>query len=206
MPDFSKLYVKAQPKDGIKTEQRSVNIGKEKISYELQHKAVKNINMRIKSDGRICVSAGFSVSPQIVDEFVISKGEWILRSIKCVEERNKSELKAYFTQDELKSVVEEMCKRVYPYYRERGVSFPVIKFRKMVSCWGNCRPKKHVLTFNTSLMYVPEKCIEYVVLHEFTHFLQPNHSDKFYAELEKVCPNWEECRDLMRNIGRRENF
>jgi len=71
----------------------------------------------------------------------------------------------------------------------------------MVSCWGSCNPKKGVLTFNTYLMYAPPECIKYVVLHEFTHFLQANHSKKFYGELEKVSPQWRECKEQLREIN-----
>ena len=83
----------------------------------------------------------------------------------------------------------QLCGAVYPYFKARGVKYPQIKFRKMVSRWGSCQPTKGILTFNTNLMYAPKECIEYVVAHEFTHFLQANHSDKFYKELEKICPD-----------------
>ena len=71
----------------------------------------------------------------------------------------------------------------------------------MVSRWGSCNPTKGILTFNINLMYAPFECIEYVVLHEFTHFLQPNHSAKFYYELEKVFPNWRDCRKKLKEIN-----
>ena len=57
------------------------------------------------------------------------------------------------------------------------------------------------ITFNTNLMYAPPECIEYVVLHEFCHFLQANHSKLFYAELAKVCPDWKEMRKMLKNIN-----
>jgi len=96
----------------------------------------------------------------------------------------------YFTDDEIREVVLAICERVYPYFAKKGIAYPKIKFRKMVSRWGSCQVLKGILTFSTNLVYVPQQCVEYVVLHEFTHFLQANHSDKFYAELAKVCPDW----------------
>ena len=89
---------------------------------------------------------------------------------------------------------------MYPYFEEKGIKYPEIKFKKMISQWGNCRKEKGILTFNKNLIYAPFECIRYVVLHEFTHFLEPNHSDKFYKELEKVCSNYKELRKRLKNI------
>ena len=87
-----------------------------------------------------------------------------------------------------------MCKKAYPYFELRGIEYPEIKFKKMISRWGSCHSKRKILTFNINLMYARLECIEYVVLHEFTHFLVPNHSSKFYDELKKVCPDWKVLR------------
>lgn len=86
------------------------------------------------------------------------------------------------------------CEAVYPHFARRGVNYPEIKFRRMSSRWGSCQPTKGVLTFNTALISVPRECMEYVVVHEFAHFLQPNHSALFYAEVEKLIPDWKKCR------------
>lgn len=68
----------------------------------------------------------------------------------------------------------------------------VARLREMVSRWGSCSPKKGFVTFNTALVAMPVSCIEYVVMHEFTHFLFPNHSKNFYQQLRIFMPDWEE--------------
>ena len=76
-----------------------------------------------------------------------------------------------------------------------------IKFRKMKTRWGSCHTIKGILTFNTQLIYAPVECVEYVVWHEFSHFLQANHSDKFYDELRKVYPEWRASRKKLKEIN-----
>ena len=113
----------------------------------------------------------------------------------------KKERIQYFSEDEIKKIITDICKKVYPYFESRGIKYPMIKFRKMVSRWGSCNYVKGIVTFNTALMYVPYECVEYVAYHEFCHFLQANHSRKFYDELTKVCPRHKEYRRILRGIS-----
>ena len=180
---------------------REIILGDRSIKYDLQYKKVKNINLRIKPDGSINVSANKKVPQKVIDDFIISKAEFILRALEKYKSETTKEQRQYYTEDEVKELTLALCDKVYPYYQKRGVGYPEIKFRKMVSRWGSCHTKKGILTFSTNLMYAPAECIEYVVWHEFTHFLQPNHSTRFYDELAKVCPNWKECRKKLKEIS-----
>ncbi|MBQ9914791.1 MAG: DUF45 domain-containing protein [Clostridia bacterium] len=170
------------------------------VSYELVRKKVKNINLRIKADGSVFVSASRLVPKAVVDAFLLSKSDFILKAIDRHKESVKMPPKLYFSEQELRTLVTELCRKAYPYYEKRGVAYPQIKFRKMVSRWGSCHPTKGVLTFNINLVYAPPSCVEYVVWHEFTHFLQANHSPKFYEELAKVCPDWKRQRNCLREV------
>lgn len=171
-----------------------------KIQYELQYKKVKNINLRIKPDGTVHVSANKRVSQKIIEDFVLSKAEFIQKALEKYENTRTQTQKHYFSEDEIRGVIINLCEKVYPHFEKRGIKYPQIKFRKMVSRWGSCHLAKGILTFNTNLMYAPTECIEYVVAHEFTHFLQANHSSKFYEELEKFCPDWKARRKRLKEI------
>lgn len=170
------------------------------ISYNLEIKKVKNINMRIKPDGTVNLSANRRVPQKIIDDFVVSKSDFILKALEKYNNRVETVSKQYFTEEQLVDFILHFCKVVYPYYEKYGIKYPIIKFRKMTSRWGSCHSSKGILTFNTQLVYTPPKCVEYVVWHEFTHFLQPNHSKLFYNELEKVCPDWKTLRKKLKEI------
>lgn len=180
---------------------RYIDLGKRTIEYTLEYKRVKNINLRIKSDASVYVSANKRVSVAEIERFMKSKAEFILRAIDRFEKMPKKELVQYFSEDEIRDVIIGICKKIYPCFEARGVNYPTIKFRKMVSRWGSCNYVKGIVTFNTALMYVPYECIEYVVYHEFCHFLQANHSRKFYDELETVCPRHKEYRKILKGIS-----
>lgn len=179
---------------------KEITLNNRKIEYNLQYKSVKNINLRIKADGTVHVSANRRVPLSVIEGFMVSRADFILNALEKYRNREEIPQKQYFSEDEVRQVVLELCKMVYPYFERRGVAFPRIQFRKMVSRWGSCHSVKGILTFNINLMYVPVECIEYVVLHEFCHFLQANHSKLFYAELEKVCPEWKNRRQMLKEI------
>ena len=92
-----------------------------------------------------------------------------------------------------------MCARVYPTFEAMGVAYPEIKLRRMTSRWGSCRPKTGVLTFNTGLIHADEACIEYVVTHEFCHFIHPDHSPAFHALMTRLMPDWRERKKRLNN-------
>jgi len=170
------------------------------IYYDLTYKNVKNINLRIKPDGSVYVSANWGIPVQEIEAFVQSKADFILKALETFEKKAERPQAQYFSEAALRETIQRLCDAAYPYFEKRGVPYPQIKFRKMVSRWGSCHCSKGVLTFNTNLMYAPLFCIEYVVLHEFTHFLEPNHSADFYAALSKVCPQWKRCRKQLKEI------
>lgn len=179
---------------------KTIQYGTEIITYELQYKKVKNINLRIKPDGTVHVSANRLVSQTVIDRFVLSKANLIMKAQQVYTSRSEVLQQPYCDEDEIRNVILDLCRKVYPYYEKQGIAYPQIKFRKMVSRWGSCHAIKGVLTFNTNLRYAPLPCVEYVVWHEFTHFLQANHSKRFYEELEKVCPDWKNCRKRLKEI------
>lgn len=88
-------------------------------------------------------------------------------------------------QNELDVLYEKIFKK----YR---VAKPDIYVRKMKTLWGSCTPSKSKVTFNNYLYKANIRCIQYVVLHELTHLLYPNHSKQFYNFLTVHMPDWQE--------------
>ena len=70
---------------------------------------------------------------------------------------------------------------------------PPWRVRTLRSRWGSCSVQGH-LTLNAKLVQAPERCIDFVILHEIAHIRQLNHSPAFYVELEALLPDWRERR------------
>lgn len=170
------------------------------VEYTLERKSVKNINVRIKRDGKIYVSANGRVPLAVIEGFLQSKADYILRALEKVENSSAVISDRIYSEEQLFEVINTACRRLYAHFEKRGVLYPKIKLRRMRSRWGSCNSARGVVTFSKYLAYAPQECIEYVVMHEFTHFLVQNHSARFYTELAKVCPDWKEKRKLLNEI------
>ncbi len=72
-----------------------------------------------------------------------------------------------------------------------GVRFHKVTYKHMRTRWGSCSSRGHI-SLNVSLGKLPIELIEYVVVHELCHLIEPNHSSRFYALVNKHLPNSEE--------------
>jgi predicted metal-dependent hydrolase len=73
---------------------------------------------------------------------------------------------------------------------------PDMKIRHMKTRWGSIS-KTGTMTLNINLIKAPRNCIDYVVIHELCHLVHANHSNDFYALLEKVLPDWKDNKKLL---------
>ena len=77
-------------------------------------------------------------------------------------------------------------------FKKYDVIKPAVSIKKMKTLWGSCTPTKNKITLNEYLLKADIRCIQYVVLHELTHLLYPNHSSGFYDFLTVQMPDWKE--------------
>jgi len=250
---IKKIERQTRVRMGSKQEQRTVQ-GKERIlEYILTRKSVKNLNMRIKPNGEIHVSANRLVPVKYIDKFVLSHEQTIIKALDKYEKNRANVLpplqyisgeKIRYLGEELHLLVEaaplegvdkigqflflrvkdttdfkrkekvmkrwfskmqeevflEICKKIYSLFTPYGVKYPLVKIRNMKSRWGSCQPQRGIITLNGKMIAAPREAIEYVVLHEFAHFIHPNHSKDFYRLVEELMPDWKERRNLLQGI------
>ena len=161
------------------------------IEYYLTVKPVKNINLRIRSDGAAAVSVPRQVSRTAADSFVRDHADWVLAH----QSRRAAAPPPLAAPDKRAAlpVLTAALERMYPLVAPLGVKKPVLKVRFMTSRWGSCHWAKGVVTLNTALAAVEEGLRDYVA-----HFLHPNHGPGFYATMDSLMPGWQERRRALK--------
>lgn len=171
--------------------QRTVPGGGAPITYLLERKAVKNMNLRIRRDGTVCVSAHPRVALKAIDAFVSQKASFIRQAQdRYLRESAQAALQPGVPREACLARFTAVTAQLLPLLAPWGVRMPQVKLRDMKSRWGSCAYQKGVITLNQRLWNAPHPCLEYVALHELCHFVHPNHSPAFRRLLTDLMPDW----------------
>ena len=94
-------------------------------------------------------------------------------------------------REQLKQAVPSLIAKWEPLM---GVKVDRFYVQKMKTKWGSCHPKARSIRLNTDLAKKPPECLEYIVVHEMVHLLEPTHSNRFMTLMEQFMPKWQFCR------------
>ena len=167
------------------------------FQYTLIRSARKTLALQIHPDGSVIVRAPLKMPAKDIHAFLEEKSEWIAKHLP------KTAVTP-FTQEELRQLAEaakqDLPRRVQYFAPLIGVTYGRITIRSQRSRWGSCSSKGN-LNFNCLLMLCPEEVRDYVVVHELCHRIEMNHSPKFWAQVERVCPNYRVHRKWLKDHG-----
>lgn len=86
------------------------------------------------------------------------------------------------------------------YAAHLGVSFERILISDLKYRWGSCTPSNN-LNFNWRLIKAPMRVIEYVIVHELAHLLEPNHTAKFWGIIKAQIPDYLTAKEWLKQHG-----
>ena len=95
----------------------------------------------------------------------------------------------------------ELPARCHELAREAGVKVSKISVRDQRSRWGACSAQR-VITLNWRLVQMPRAVADYVIFHELVHIHHPNHSRRFWREVDRVCKWWRDSERWLKKHGR----
>lgn len=129
---------------------------------------------------------------------ISSDGIYLHLCVKDTEDfAKKQKMVTRYLDEQCRSIFGEIILEAYPVFQKYGVPMPELRIRNMETRWGSCLAKKGIVTLNKRLLEAPRNCIEYVVMHEFCHFVHPNHSKQFYAFLTMLMPDWKQRKETL---------
>ena len=177
----------------------------------MRSQRARRLSIRINQRGELRVSMPRSVSQKQAERFLLSKQEWARKHLQTLKSRDcKSSLptdggyievrgrplRIDLASGELKveeaiwrllrqEALDYLPGRVKALARMHGYEIQGIKIRKMLTRWGSCTARKNI-NLNSWLVMLPDHLCDYVILHELVHTRVPDHSKRFWDELDRL--------------------
>lgn len=175
------------------------------IEYELKRSDRKTLAVEIREDGSVLVRAPRRMPLSAVEAFLAEKQDWIQEKSRKQKAREQKAEKVRPLTGGKRTFYREKAREVFrdrtSFYAGRmGVSYGRIAIREQKTRWGSCSAKGS-LNFNWKLILAPAGVLDYVVVHELAHRKEMNHSARFWAEVEKIMPDYRKYRDWLRENG-----
>ncbi len=179
------------------------------MDIELIRSDRRSLCIEITSDCKVLVRAPRRMPERDINRFIGEKADWIDIHLRKMQKRREEQNKTLETGRALSEqdirLLTTRAKRVIPskvrkYAEIIGVDYGRITIRMQKSRWGSCSGQGN-LNFNCLLMNAPEEIIDYVVVHELCHRKEMNHSPRFWAEVEKILPDYKNRRKWLKDHG-----
>jgi predicted metal-dependent hydrolase len=167
------------------------------MEYHVIRSRRKSIAIEITPAGKVLVRSPLRASQRQIHQFVESKEHWIHSHLpkEPVPTLSPEELTAL-----AKQAKESIPDRVAYWSDLMDISYGRITIRCQHTRWGSCSSKGN-LNFNVLLMLAPPEVLDYIVVHELCHRKHLNHSPLFWAEVERILPDYRQQERWLKANG-----
>ncbi len=175
------------------------------IPVTVEYRRVKNINLYIMPpDGQVLVTAPKRIPMDTICGFVEKKSGWIEKNRVRIQEASRqkeTEVQRVLSPKQQRSLEEKIRFYAEKWQPVLGVHAGGFTLRSMKTRWGSCTVHTGKIRINTRLAFYPEECLEYVVVHELCHLIEPAHNRRFYECVERCLPDWKLRRQQLAEKG-----
>ena len=175
-------------------------IKKQQNYYELLAEQKENITFE---NGETVYLLGKQYKMKIIPSTkntISVKGKYFEINIKENYIENKKYIRKVYDKwlkEYAEQILNNLIIRYQAILKKYNIKIPKLEIRQMKTRWGSCIPACNKVIFNLNLIKTPMCCIEYVVLHELSHFKYQNHSKKFYNFITIFMPDWKERKKIL---------
>jgi len=128
---------------------------------------------------------------------VLQHSRLLLRVRPGTDAKKKRAIVEAWYRQQLKKAVPPLIARWEPLI---GVKVERYFVQRMKTKWGSCNHRARTFRLNTELAKKPRECLEYIVVHEMTHVLEPTHNAHFVALMDQFMPQWQFYRDQLNRL------
>lgn len=127
----------------------------------------------------------------------IKHSKMLLRARPGTSAEKKQAIVDVWYREQLKKAIPPLITRWEPII---GVKVERFSIQQMKTKWGSCSPDTRSIRLNTDLAKKPRECLEYIVVHEMTHLLEPTHNGRFIALMDRFMPKWQFHREGLNRL------
>ncbi len=112
-------------------------------------------------------------------------------------EEKKQEIVESWYRDQLRQAVPPLIVHWEPVM---GVKVGKVYVQRMKTRWGSCNAATSSIRLNSELAKKPRECLEYLMVHEMVHLMEPTHNSHFIALMDQFLPNWQAYREMLNRL------
>jgi predicted metal-dependent hydrolase len=183
---------------------KSIDLQDQIIEYKLREsRRARCLRITIYPGGELAATLPQGMNLERLEDFLRQKSDWILRKMDLAKKRKsglilpRASRKEYLTK---KSEALAIAKKKIKYFGELYNLMPKrLCIRNQKTRWGSCSQKGNI-NFNYRLVHLPEKFLDYVVVHELCHLKEFNHSERFWNLVAVAIPDYKSIRKEIRSL------
>lgn len=173
------------------------------LEYKIIRSNRKTLALEVGRDGELIVRSPMRTKERFIRDFVFKNEEWAIKHLKKREELNKNKKPELSESEikELKSKAKEiLTEKTLKYAEIMGLKPTYVKITSAKGRLGSCSSKGAVC-YSYRLMLYPDECIDYVVVHELSHLVEMNHSERFYEVVKKYYPDYKKAKEMIKTAN-----
>lgn len=127
----------------------------------------------------------------------LAHNRMILTTRAGVDVAGKEAIVAQWYRDQVRLAAASVIAKWQPLL---GVEVSRVYVQQMKTRWGGCNPRARAIRLNTELAKKPKECLEYIVVHEMIHMLEPTHNARFVSFMDQFLPKWQFFRQRLNGL------
>lgn len=135
-----------------------------------------------------------SDNPPLIE---VKHSQMILRVRPGTSEAKRQDIVEEWYRELLKKAASDCIAR---WEQTIGVKVARLYIQRMKTRWGSCNHTTNSIRLNTELAKKPRECLEYIIVHEMVHLLEPKHNARFITLVEQFIPRWQFIRDQLNRL------
>tara|TARA_B110000116_G_scaffold98041_1_gene85330 strand:+ start:60 stop:635 length:576 start_codon:yes stop_codon:yes gene_type:complete len=153
-------------------------------------KRAKRLCLTVKSDSTIRLAVPLQVTFKDSEHFLFSKISWIKKQLNKISKNKEGMI--YLSPIDVKYARLPLEKRIVYLAGQHNFKFKKLFIKNQKTRWGSCSSKNNI-NLNAKLLHLPDKLVDYVIMHELVHTQVKNHSKEFWLMLTSYFPDTKEC-------------